>query len=214
MTRILIADDHEIVRRAVRHLLEQRPEWQVCADAATGQEAVRLSQELRPDIVILDLSMPDISGVEVTQQLRESLPDTKIIVLSMHDSEVLTRQALAAGAHGYLLKSDAAAHIERAIEALLQGKGYFTPGIAATLVSALVHGRAPSEPPNQARLTTREREILRLLAEGISNKAIARQLDLAVPTVQTHRAAIMRKLKVSSLAGLVRYAVRNGVVDA
>jgi DNA-binding NarL/FixJ family response regulator len=158
VARILIADDHEIVRRAVRQLVEGRPGWEVCAEASTGDEAVRLAKELRPDVAVLDLSMPGRSGVDAIHEIRQTLADTKIVVFSMHDSNELTRYALAAGAHAYLLKSDAAMHIEPAIEAVIQGKGYFTPGIAATLVNAIVHDADKAEFSTQEGLVVPRRQ--------------------------------------------------------
>jgi DNA-binding NarL/FixJ family response regulator len=211
--RILIADDHEITRRALRQLLEPRADWEVCGEAATGPDAVALAERARPDIVILDLSMPGLDGIDVTRHIHKMLPNTRILVFSMHDSEDLAHQVLAAGAHGYLLKSDATAHVEPAVEALLQRKAYFTPGIAEVLLSTLSKNAEQRARAGERSLTTREREILRLLASGSSSKEIARALDLAVATVQTHRATIMRKLNVNSIAGLVRYALRNKIVE-
>jgi len=212
--RILIADDHEIIRQTLRYLLERRSDWEICGETSTGRDAVRLATQRKPDIALLDLSMPDLDGVGATLQIRQSSPKTKILIFSMHDSEDLARQVLAAGAHGYVVKSDATPHIEAAIDALVQGKSYFTPAITETLMKIMTRrGDAPA-PPSEISLTPRERDVLRLLAEGGSNKDIARHLDLSVATVQSHRATIMRKLDLNSLAALVRYAVRHKIIDA
>lgn len=214
MVRILIADDHAIIRQTLRQFLEGRPDWQICGEAANGREAVDLATRLQPDIAVLDLSMPGLNGVDATMQIRRASPTTRILIFSMHEGEELARRILAAGAHGFLLKSDATTHVEAAIEALLQGATFLTPALAP-LAAAVPDSAAP--PGTGARapsLTPREREILRVIAEGRTTKEIARRFDLTVATVQTHRAAIMRKLDAGSVAELVRYAVRHKIIEA
>jgi DNA-binding NarL/FixJ family response regulator len=216
VVRILIADDHEVIRLSLRSLIASRDGWQLCGEARNGREAVELAKALRPDIVVLDLSMPELNGLEATLQIRKALPKTEVLVFTMHDTDELVHQVIAAGARGYLLKSDAMALIEPAIDALAQHKPYFAPVVTQVMLDAVTSSdRSPSRRElDQEALTQREREIVQLLAEGKSNKMIATSLDLSVTTVQTHRAAIMRKLNVRSIAELVRYAVRNKIIDA
>ena len=211
--RILLADDHEIVRRGLRQLLEDHEGWTVCGEATTGRQAVDLALELVPSVVILDLTMPELNGLEATRQIRKGLPSTQVLVFTMHESEQLIRDVLAAGAKGYLLKSDAPRFIVSAIEALAQGKPYFNLNVSATLLDAFLHGleqrgEAPVDP-----LTAREREIVQLLAEGKSNKQIATLLSISLKTVETHRGAIMRKLDAHSIVDIVRYAMRNNLMS-
>jgi DNA-binding NarL/FixJ family response regulator len=209
--RLLLADDHDIVRRGLRALLEEQPGWQVVGEATNGREAVELALTLKPDVVVLDMSMPELNGLETTRRIRHDLPKTEVLVFTMHESEELMREMLAAGARGYLLKSDAPAHIVAAIEALLRHRPFFTWKVSQALLDKFLNAKDLStvEP-----LTTREREIVQLLAEGRSNKAIASALGISVKTVETHRAAAMRKLGLGSLADLVRYAVRNRLIEA
>jgi DNA-binding NarL/FixJ family response regulator len=215
MLRILVADDHDIVRRGLTRLLEERAGWSVCAEAANGREAVELALEHRPAVAVLDLTMPELNGLEATRRIRQALPDTEVLIFTMHESEELVRNVLAAGARGYLLKSDAARQLVPAVESLAQRKPFFAGRISEVLLEGFLEsGRRNTAPSTTDRLTSREREIVQLLAEGNSNKAIARRLDLSVKTVETHRAAIMRKLDLSSTAALVRYAVRNKLIEA
>jgi DNA-binding NarL/FixJ family response regulator len=215
MLRILIADDHAVIREALRGLLARRSDWHVCGEASTGREAVELARCLRPDIAILDLSMPELNGFEAAAQLRKALPNTEVLIFTMHETEDLVRQVIAAGARAYLLKSDAVKHIEAAVEALAQHKPYFASSVSEIMFNALKRSAADDGAIDFARepLTGREREIVQLLAEGISNKQISGRLGMAVATVQTHRARIMRKLNVRSIAELVRYAVRNKIIE-
>jgi DNA-binding NarL/FixJ family response regulator len=214
MLRILVADDHDIVRRGLTRLLEEHAGWSVCAEAANGREAVELALEHRPEVVVLDLTMPELNGFEATRRIRQALPDTEVLIFTMHESEELVRNVLAAGARGYLLKSDAARQLVPAVESLAQRKPFFAGRISEVLLEGFLEsGRRKATPAATDRLTSREREVVQLLAEGNSNKAIARRLDLSVKTVETHRAAIMRKLDLHSLADLVRYAVRNQIVS-
>lgn len=215
MLRILLADDHDIVRRGLRDLLEQRVGWQVCAEAPNGRDAVELALQHRPHVAVIDLSMPELNGLEATRRIRQSLPDTEVLIFTMHESEELIREVLGAGARGYLLKSDAVRQLIPAVESLSQKKPYFAGRVSEVLLHGFLKGgQVTPEAPAVDRLTSREREVVQLLAEGKSNKQIARLLDLSVKTVETHRAAAMRKLELNSLPDLVRYAVRMQIIQA
>jgi DNA-binding NarL/FixJ family response regulator len=211
--RILLADDHDIVRRGLRELLEQQPGWKVCAEAANGREAVELAEAHRPHVAILDLTMPELNGLEATRRIRQAVPETQVLVFTMHDSEELLRGVLKAGARGYLLKSDAARQLVPAVESLAQKKAFFSGRVSEVLLEGFLDSeRRRSDELGTERLTSREREIVQLLAEGKTNKDVARALDLSVKTVETHRAAVMRKLELHSLADLVRFAIRNQMI--
>jgi DNA-binding NarL/FixJ family response regulator len=215
MLRILLADDHDIVRRGLKDLLEQQVGWQVCAEAANGREAVELALQHRPHVAVIDLSMPELNGLEATRRIRQGLPDTEVLIFTMHESEELIREVLSAGARGYLLKSDAVRQLIPAVESLSQKKPYFAGRISEVVLDGFLKaGQAKPESPTVERLTSREREIVQLLAEGKSNKQIARLLDLSVKTVETHRTAAMRKLELNSLPDLVRYAIRMQIIQA
>lgn len=215
MLRILIADDHEVLRRGLRWTLEQRRGWTVCGEAADGREAVALAASLRPDVVVLDVGMPGLNGLEALRRIRKASPGTEILVFTVHGADGMVGELLAAGAKGYLLKSDAARCILPAVEALSRHRPYFTEHVSEVLLGRFLRPDAPSalgapvEPPE--RLTPREREIVQLLAEGSGTKEIARRLGIGTETVRTHRAAVMKKLGVHSIAEVVRYAVRNGL---
>lgn len=215
MLRILLADDHDVVRRGLRDLLTQHNGWQVCGEATTGRQAVEMATSLRPDIAILDLTMPQLNGLEATRQIKKAAPTVEILIFTMHESERLIREVLAAGARGYLLKSDASRQVIAAVEALAQHKPFFTwKASEAILESFLTGGRAGAEgdPPGDP-LTAREREIVQLLAEGHSSKRISSLLGISVKTVDTHRATIMRKLDAHSIVDIVHYAIRNNLVQ-
>jgi DNA-binding NarL/FixJ family response regulator len=209
MTRILIADDHEVVRSGLRSILETHPDWEVVAEAADGKEAIVKAVETKPDVAVVDYSLPLINGIEVTRQIRRRLPRTEVLIFTMHDSDALIDELLRAGARGFLLKSDAKRHLIEAIETLAVHKSFFTSQVSETLLKSFI--LRPSR--SQSILTPREREIVQLIAEGHSNKQIASILSLSLKTVETHRAAVMRKLNLSSSAALVRYAVRNRFVE-
>lgn len=215
MLRILLADDHDIVRRGLKDLLEQHVGWQVCAEAANGREAVELALQHQPHVAVIDLSMPELNGLEATRRIRQSLPDTEVLIFTMHESEELIREVLGAGARGYLLKSDAVRQLIPAVESLSQKKPYFAGRVSEVVLDGFLKGgQVALEGPTAERLTSREREVVQLLAEGKSNKQIARLLDLSVKTVETHRTAAMRKLELNSLPDLVRYAVRMQIIQA
>ena len=215
MLRILLADDHDIVRRGLKDLLEQHVGWQVCAEAANGREAVELALQHRPHVAVIDLSMPELNGLEATRRIRQSLPDTEVLIFTMHESEELIREVLGAGARGYLLKSDAVRQLIPAVESLSQKKPYFAGRVSEVVLDGFLKGgQVALEGPTAERLTSREREVVQLLAEGKSNKQIARLLDLSVKTVETHRTAAMRKLELNSLPDLVRYAIRMQIIQA
>lgn len=209
MVSILLADDHEAMRRGVRDLLEEQPGWAVCAEAADGRQAVALAREHRPHVAILDLAMPGLNGVEATRQIRLALPETEVLVFTGSDTEHLASAAVAAGAHGYVLKSDRAAELVRAVDALAQRATYFSPSLHRAGPRRRAEGRAPIDP---CPLTAREREIAQLVAEGKTSGSVALILGISVKTVETHRAHIMGKLGLESVVELVHYAVRNALI--
>ena len=211
--RILVADDHHVVRAGLRTLLETKSGWQVCAEASNGREAVEKAGELKPDVAVLDIGMPLLNGIETTSQIRKVSPETEILILTMHDSELMIRGVLEAGARGYILKDDADRHLIAAVEALRRHKPYFSSRISAAALQAKPPlGEASAQPRH--RLTPREREIVQLLAEGKGNKEIAEFLNISVKTAETHRANIMLKLNFHSITELVRYAVRNHIIQS
>jgi len=213
--RILIADDHEIVRRGLRSLLSSRAGWTVCAEAASGREAIALALQHRPDIVVMDISMPGLNGLEATRKVRKITPKPEVLILSLHYSDQLVREILDAGARGYLLKSDASRDLLRAIEALATRRTFFTSGAARMIVDGFCKPNSEASGTLvRERLSSREREIVQLLAEGKSSKEVAVTLGISVKTAETHRANIMRKLELHSVSELVRYAVRNQIIEA
>ena len=210
MVRILLADDHIVVRRGLRALLETRSAFTIVAEAADGREAVKLAQEHKPDVVVLDVSLPGLNGGEATQQIRKASPTTEVLIFTMHDSDELITEVLHAGARGYLLKSEADDQMINAVLTLARHRPFFSSQVSETLLNKFNSG----SPRQSNTLTGREREIVQLIAEGNSNKRIALMLDISVKTVETHRSAVMRKLTVRSTAELVRYAVRNKLIQA
>jgi DNA-binding NarL/FixJ family response regulator len=214
MLRILVVDDHAVVRRGVRALLEGHEGWEVCGEATTGRDAVELSQRLLPDVVVMDLSLPELNGLDATRQILKGAPNTEVLVLTMHHSEELARDVLKAGARGYVLKSDADENLISAVESLRQHKPFLTPTVTEFVLDAYVqHGNTAPAHPASVALTGREREIVQLVAEGKSSKEAASALNISVKTIETHRANIMRKLRQSSVSDLVRYAIRNRIVE-
>ena len=212
--RIMIADDHDLMRRGIKTLLEAQPGWEICAEATKGRDAIAKAEHLRPDVVIIDICMPELNGIEATRQIRKVSPRTEVLVLSVHHSEYLIREALDAGARGFVVKSDADMEIVSAVEALASHRPFFTSYATEMLLAARA-GDSGSRPPASLgeRLTTREREIVQLLAEGRTSKEIATTLNISAKTAETHRANIMRKLEFHSVGEIVRYAVRNQIID-
>jgi DNA-binding NarL/FixJ family response regulator len=209
--RVLIADDHEVVRKGIKSMIEGHQGWQVCGEAADGRDAVAQSHSLTPDVVVLDVSMPVLNGLEATRQILKSRPATKVLILSMHETEQVVQQVLEAGAKGYLFKSDAGRDLVSAVEALEQDKTFFTSKVAQLVLDTFLGKRPPSESGTDV-LTAREREVVQLLAEGKSSKEIAVALELSVKTAETHRSNLMKKLSLHSVSELVLYAVRNNIV--
>ena len=207
---ILIADDHELFRRGVAAELSQVPGWIIAAEATNGRDAVALASELKPDIVVLDLTMPELNGLEAARQITAADPSARILILTAHESEQLVREVLNAGARGYVLKSDAGRTLVSALQALLGGGSFFTSNVARMVLDGYL--RSESMDVSQT-LSAREREIVQLLAEGNSNKDIARALNISVKTAETHRSNVMRKMGFASLAELVRYAIRNKIIE-
>jgi DNA-binding NarL/FixJ family response regulator len=208
--RILVADDHHVVRTGLRALLESKSGWQVCAEAANGREAVEKARELTPDVAVLDIGMPLLNGVEATRQIRKLSPKTEILILTMHDSDLLVQEVLAAGALGYILKDDADRNLIAAVDALRRHKPFLSSRVSEAALSA---GGQDGDRTSRSRLSPRQREILQLLAEGKSNKEVAAVLGISVKTAETHRANIMLKLNFHSITELVRYAVRNKIIQ-
>jgi DNA-binding NarL/FixJ family response regulator len=217
--RLLVADDHDVVRKGVRTLLEEQPGWEVAAEAADGREAVEKAKLVQPDVTILDLSMPELNGLEAAKEILKTV-QTKVLILTMYDSDPLIRQTLEAGARGYLLKSDAGRDLVSAVDALRRNKTFFTPKVAQMVLEGYL-GRPTKENDedsnnrkNGLRLTARQKQILQLLAEGKSSKEVAVALNISVKTAETHRANIMRRLDCHSVTELVRYAIRNHIIEA
>jgi DNA-binding NarL/FixJ family response regulator len=212
--RILIADDHGLVRRGARAILHSRNGWRVVGEAANGREAVEKAIELKPDVAVVDIGMPDMDGIEVTRQIRSAVPNTKVLMLTMHDSDRMVRRALDAGALGYLLKSDLTDSLPKAVKAIAEGKRFLAPKVSEIVLEGFLKKESEHEQGERGRTRTtpREMEIIRLLAEGKTNKEIAAQLGITVRTAETHRANIMLKLGLHSLAELIHYAMRHGII--
>ena len=211
--RIMLADDHLLVRAGLRKLLESTPNVEVVGEADDGLTLVTQATELQPDLVLMDLAMPGLNGLEAPARLLKTLPQTRVIILSMHQSEEYVRQALRNGAAGYLLKDSAPAELELAIRAVLRGETYLSPAVSKGVLNDYVQRLRSDEQPG-VLLTPRQREVLQLVAEGHSTKEIARRLDLSVKTVDSHRSQLMKQLDIHEVAGLVRYAVRAGLISA
>jgi len=214
--RILVADDHELVRRGIRGLLRAHRGWRVIGEATNGREAVEKTNKLKPDVAILDISMPDLDGLQATRRIREVAPRTSIVVLTMHESDQMVRRVLDAGALGYVLKSDLAAHLVKAVKDVSAGKLFLTPRVSDIVLKGFLKNGKQPEPieDSRARPTPREVQVIRLVAEGKANKEIAAELGITLRTVETHRAKIMLKLGMHSLAELIHYAIRNKIVAA
>ena len=214
--RILVADDHDIMRRGLRQLLSLRPGWEVCGEAKTGREAVTLAEQFKPDVVVMDISMPDLNGLEAARKIHKLFPRIGILILTLHFSDQLVREIVEAGARAYIMKSDADRDLVSAVEALANRRTFFTSRAAEMLLDGYTKDTSSGDPQVQLRnrLTPREREIVQLLAEGKSSKEVAATLGISVKTAETHRANIMRKLEVHSVSEVVRYAVKNQIIEA
>jgi len=215
--RILIADDHPMVRRGIKLVLENQKKWLVCGEASTGAEAVKQVTTLKPDLVIMDISMPGMNGLQAIQEIQNVDPDTGILVLTMHDSKQILHRAIQAGARGYVLKSDSESNLLQALEAVWDRKAYFSPGISKTALENYIQtGRSDGSrdgPEKSAVLTSRQLAVLKLLVRGMSNKQVANTLGISSRTVESHRYQIMNRLNVRSLSELVVYAVRNRLLE-
>ncbi len=213
--QILVADDHEIVRRGLISLLKVRPEWKICGEAQDGREAVEKAKALRPDVIILDIGMPNLNGLEAARQILHHDPNAKVLILTISDADEVVRCVLNAGARGFVLKSDAARDLLAAVEALQSNKTFFTSKVADLVLGGYL-GRSQTSRSGEVTLpslTPREREVVQLLAEGKSSKEVASHLNLSVKTAETHRSNIMRKLNLHSVSELVLYAVKNNMVQ-
>jgi two-component system response regulator NreC len=209
MIRILLADDHALVRHGFRMILAAQPDMEIAGEAGNGKEAVELAQMLKPDVVVMDVTMPELNGIEATRRLIELSPRSRVLALSMHKDAVYVREILRAGARGYLLKDSADADLLAAVRAVAKGEGYLSPGVSDAVLSD--YRRHVTDPLDL--LTSREREVLQLIAEGKTNKEIATSLNLSVYTVEAHRGRLMEKLNLHSTGELVRFAVRSGLID-
>jgi len=211
--RIVVADDHELVRRGIRDLLLEQPDWKVVGEAVSGRKAIEMVKKLKPDIAIVDITMPDMDGLEVTRRIRDAARETQVLILTIHESDQMVRRVLEMGARGYVLKSDMAAHLVQAVRDLANGKISLTPKVSAMVLEGFLKGGESRQPENgHARPTPREVEIIRRLAEGKSNKEIAAELGITLRTVETHRGRIMMKMRLHSLTELIHYAIRDKII--
>jgi DNA-binding NarL/FixJ family response regulator len=211
MLRVLIADDHEVLRRGVRDVVQAHPGWEVCGEASDGQEALEIALREKPDVAVLDVSLPLMNGIAITRRLRQECPATRVLLFTMHDDDDTVNGGLAAGARGYVLKTDSEHHLEAAISALGANKPYFSSFVSELLLDAAMNDRKHSRLEN---FTVRELEVAQLIAEGNSNKQIARQLTISIKTVESHRAAAMRKAGVRTAAEFVRFAIKHNLIQA
>ena len=207
-TRILIADDHQVVRKGVAAILGERPDWEICAEASTGSQAIAAAARLKPDVIVMDIGLPDMNGLDATRHILKENPQTEVLILSMHKSEQLVHEVLSSGARGYLLKGDnSAGDLVAAVDALRRHQPFF----ASSVLDPILRGYQAATPSSP--LSLREREIVQLVSEGKSNKEISIALGITVKTVETHRAHIMAKLDLHSVPDLVRYALRNHIIE-
>jgi two-component system, NarL family, response regulator NreC len=212
--RVLIADDHEVVLEGVRSLIERQPDLEVCGLATTGREAVDLARKTNPDVVVLDLTMPGLDGLDAIRQIKKALPETEVVVFTAHPSEDLIEEVFEAGAKSYIEKMEASRDLVSAIRSLAEHKPFFTSQTSEVLFSKFLVPGAKKQPERvEPKLTAREREIVRLLAQSGSNKEIATTLGISIRTVETHRATLMHKLGLHSVAGVVRYAIRHHIIE-
>src|SRR5580698_935582 len=214
--KILVADDHDIIRRGLKQLLTSRPGWEVCGEAKTGREAVALTEQLKPDVVVMDVSMPDLNGLEAARKIHKAFPKIGILILTLHFSDQLVLDIVEAGARAYIMKSDADRDLVSAVDALANRRTFFTARAADMLLNGFSKEKSVADPQSNLRnrLTSREREVVQLLAEGKSSKEVAVVLGISVKTAETHRANIMRKLEMHSVSEVVRYAVKNQIIEA
>jgi DNA-binding NarL/FixJ family response regulator len=211
--RILVVDDHAVVRRGLRALLNTQPGWEIVGEAEDGPAAVNAARALRPDIVVLDISLPGLNGLEATSRILKESPESEVVILTMHSSEELAGQVIKAGAKGYVVKSDADQSLVTAVETVSRHETFLSPLVAEFVLDAQRRGEATGGVGTLSQLTPREAEVLRLVAEAMSTKEIASQLEISVKTVEAHRTNIMRKLRIKSMSELVRYAIRHGIVQ-
>ena len=211
--RILLADDHVLVLAGIRALISEMEGTQIVAEATNGREAVALARQHRPDLVVMDISMKELNGIEATAQIRAEVPGSRVLILSMHTTEDFVLRALKAGASGYLVKDSAPLDLQMAIAAVMRDEIYLSPRISKHVIAGFLKGNSAPDSSSLDVLTARQREILQMIAEGKSTKEIAYGLDLSVKTVETHRAALMERLDIHDVAGLVLYAVRKGLVS-
>ena len=213
LIRVLLADDHALVMAGIRALVEELGTTQIIAEANNGRDAVALAKQHRPDLVIMDISMKDLNGIEATAQIMAEVPSTRVLILSMHTTEDFVRRAIKAGAAGYLVKDSAPLDLKMAIAAVLHDEIYLSPRVSKHVVAGFLHGKPHQDESSMDALTARQREVLQMVAEGKSTKEIAYQLNVSVKTVETHRAALMERLDIHDIAGLVLYAVRHGLIS-
>ena len=213
--RLLVADDHEVVRKGLCALLAEQPGWEI-AEARDGREAVEKAKKIQPDVTVLDIGMPILNGLDAARQILKDVSNTKILILTMHDSDSLIKEVLNVGARGYVLKSDAGQDLVTAVDALHHNKTFFTPKVAQMVLNGYLNKDTKQDADDTPgiRLTPRQREIVQLLAEGKTSKEVAVALNLSIKTAETHRANIMRRLNCHSVSELVRYAIRNNIVEA
>jgi DNA-binding NarL/FixJ family response regulator len=214
--RILIADDHAVMREGTRAVIEQQTGWEVCGAASTGREAVEQAFAVEPNVVVMDMNMPELNGLDAAQQIKRRLPQTEILIFTAHQTDELIREVFEAGAKSFIFKSEAHHCLVEAIQSLSQHKPFFTSAVSEVLFAEILNrsGAKPHPAENSQRLTAREREIVQLLAEGRSNKEVASVLGISIRTAETHRAAVMSKLRLDSFADLVRYAIRQNIIAA
>jgi two-component system, NarL family, response regulator NreC len=213
--RILLIDDHVAVRLGVRSLLESQPGWKVCGEAATGKDGIEAAKELRPDIVVQDFTLPELDGLEVLRQIKKSVPAAEVIIFTGRNTEEIVYQAFDGGARSCILKTDEAEHLTAAVQAAAQHKPYFTPWVSTLVLNRLQQPKSGEDRPAAGSvLTPRERETVQIVAEGKSNKELAERLGVSLRTAESHRASIMRKLDLHTVGEVVRYAVRNGIIEA
>ena len=213
--RIVVADDHPLMRRGICDLLESEPGWKVVAEASNGREAVEAMAGSKPDVLVIDLAMPELNGLTATREILRALPKTEVVLLTMHNTEQVIREVLESGARGFVLKSDAGQNLVAAVKAVAAGKPFFTPNVADVVLKGYLRSNSKNgSRANLPVLTTRELQVMQLLAEGKANKAVASAMQISVKTVEAHRSNINHKLSIKTTSELVRYAVRNGIVDA